>query len=224
MKPQRKTIQSEREIWNIHWIREPQQDRSAKTRAQLLDATAQLIEQDGLSSLTITRIAEAAGYSVGSVYHHFRDKKAIIYAVLERLSRETALTAEEGLAESRWVGIALIDFLEGFVRFSLKHTKRNPGMRKAQRYLAMEDPAIHARSQKSAKNLREMVMGLLRTRVNEVNHPDPELALGLNLDMLHNMVNQRTEEKRQGGSPTSLRQNEESLLVNSCICQKDTSV
>ena len=93
---------SKRDIWDLRWVREPQQDRSARTRAQLLDATETILDKEGIDGLTITKVAKEAGCSVGSLYHHFQDKQTIVYAVLDRLTDEVLLTAEEGLELSRW--------------------------------------------------------------------------------------------------------------------------
>jgi AcrR family transcriptional regulator len=47
----------------------------------IFEATGQLGEADGLSGLTIARIAEVAGYGAGAVYDYFPTKKAILIAM-----------------------------------------------------------------------------------------------------------------------------------------------
>ena len=183
--------ESKREIWDLRWIREPQQDRSTRTRAQLLDATEKLIEEYGIDGLTIARVASEAGCSVGSLYHHFQDKQAIIYAVLDRLAHETALTAAEGLEVERWEGVTLLGVLEGYLRYALKWYRRFPGVIQAQRILAMNDPHVAARLQTTNREVRGMIVQLLRKRSHEVSHPDPNLAIGVTLATLRAALNQR---------------------------------
>ncbi|GAB3573616.1 TetR family transcriptional regulator [Amycolatopsis endophytica] len=80
--------------------RQPVQQRSAKRVEQMLDASAELIDEVGYDALTTTLIAKRAGVAVGSLYQFFPDKRAVVraltqrnldrfvHAVSERLSRE----------------------------------------------------------------------------------------------------------------------------------------
>ncbi|EKF73793.1 TetR family regulatory protein [Alcanivorax hongdengensis A-11-3] len=52
----------------------------------LIDATARVIQQQGLDSTTTARIAEVAGVSVGSLYQYFGDKDALIEALMGSLA------------------------------------------------------------------------------------------------------------------------------------------
>jgi AcrR family transcriptional regulator len=54
------------------------------TRARILDAVVRCIDDVGFPGATATRIAEAAGVSVGAVQHHFPTKADVLAAVLER--------------------------------------------------------------------------------------------------------------------------------------------
>ncbi|MBE9548395.1 MAG: TetR/AcrR family transcriptional regulator [Proteobacteria bacterium] len=64
--------------------RAPQQKRSQKRINEILDATARLLAEVGLDDLTTVLIAQELGISVGSVYHYFPNKFAILYTVGER--------------------------------------------------------------------------------------------------------------------------------------------
>lgn len=52
--------------------------RTARTRAAILGATADLLTEEGSSHVSIARIAKRAGISVGSVYLHFEHKDELI--------------------------------------------------------------------------------------------------------------------------------------------------
>lgn len=64
--------------------RQPVQQRSAKRVAQMLDASAKLIDEIGYDSLTTTLIAKRAGVAVGSLYQFFPDKRAVVRALTQR--------------------------------------------------------------------------------------------------------------------------------------------
>lgn len=59
----------------------PMQDRSKQRSQQIIDATAQLLDEIGLDDLNTILIARAVGISVGSLYHYFPNKHAILHAM-----------------------------------------------------------------------------------------------------------------------------------------------
>ena len=203
---------SKRDIWDLRWVREPQQDRSARTRAQLLDATETILDKEGIDGLTITKVAKEAGCSVGSLYHHFQDKQTIVYAVLDRLTDEVLLTAEEGLELSRWEGVSLMGVLEGYMRYSLKRAKRLPGVSQAQRVLALQDPAIETRMTETFEKIRAMILQLLKPRLGEINHPNPSLAIRMVLSTLRAALNQRSQSYVRGARGADPKQSDESFI------------
>ena len=75
--------------------REPLQQRSVARAQQILQITAELLEQVGLDALTTILIAREIGISVGTLYHYYPNKHAIMYAMAERWLREVELSLEE---------------------------------------------------------------------------------------------------------------------------------
>lgn len=64
----------------------PVQDRAQRTIDTLLEAATQFIERDEDDKLTTNRIAERAGFSVGTLYQYFPNKEAILLALARRAS------------------------------------------------------------------------------------------------------------------------------------------
>jgi AcrR family transcriptional regulator len=62
----------------------PTQARSRKRLARVLDAADEVLAREGADAFTTTRIALVAGVPVGSVYHYFPDKAAIVEALAVR--------------------------------------------------------------------------------------------------------------------------------------------
>jgi AcrR family transcriptional regulator len=60
------------------------QKRAIQTRENILDALESLLADKEFEALSIADIAKAAGVAVGSVYSHFKDKRALLPALLER--------------------------------------------------------------------------------------------------------------------------------------------
>jgi TetR/AcrR family transcriptional repressor of bet genes len=56
-------------------------------RLKLIDATLAVVGDVGLENLTIRRVSEHAGVSVGLVHHHFENKRSLVYKTFEHLIR-----------------------------------------------------------------------------------------------------------------------------------------
>lgn len=61
----------------------PRQQRSRETVEVLLEAAAQVFQAEGLRATT-NRIAERAGYSVGTLYQYFPNKQALLHTLAKR--------------------------------------------------------------------------------------------------------------------------------------------
>ena len=72
----------------------PQQQKSARTRARLLDAASVVVRRDGVQAMTVARVATEAGMSKGGLLHHFGSKDELVSALLEA----TLADADVGLA------------------------------------------------------------------------------------------------------------------------------
>jgi AcrR family transcriptional regulator len=71
---------------------QPRQPRSRTTVALILDAAIRVLDREGLDALTTSRVAEVAGFSVGTLYQYFAHRDAIIAALQDReLERASAM-------------------------------------------------------------------------------------------------------------------------------------
>lgn len=66
-------------------LRRQQSDR---TRELILDAFADQLADTGLQDFSVAKMAERAGVSVRTVYHHFPDRNALLDALDRRMDRE----------------------------------------------------------------------------------------------------------------------------------------
>lgn len=63
--------------------RRTQAERSAESRARILDAAVACISEMGAAETTTQRIARRAGLTWGAIQHHFGEKNAILVTVVE---------------------------------------------------------------------------------------------------------------------------------------------
>src|SRR3954468_21993062 len=107
--------------------RVPRQARSRARLQRMLDAADALLATEGAAALTTTRVAEAAGVSVGSLYQYLPDKGAIVEALARRYLAEFEEVMDkvvERAASESWddpVGVLIDTFAE--------HYRRRPGYR-----------------------------------------------------------------------------------------------
>lgn len=62
----------------------PVQKRAQARREDILRVTAELLDDVGQDDLTTILVAKTVGVSVGTLYHYFPNKYAILYALAER--------------------------------------------------------------------------------------------------------------------------------------------
>lgn len=57
------------------------QTATAARQAAILEATLELVGEKGVTAVTMSDICGRSGASVGSVYHHFKDREGVLYAL-----------------------------------------------------------------------------------------------------------------------------------------------
>lgn len=57
------------------------------TRQKLIDGAMQVLVSEGVAGTTTRKIAEAAGVRLATLHYHFKDKDALLFAVLEDVTR-----------------------------------------------------------------------------------------------------------------------------------------
>jgi AcrR family transcriptional regulator len=62
--------------------RSTQAERSARSRAALLESAAKGLSRYGYGNLVLEQVAREAGYTRGALYHQFKDKEELALAVL----------------------------------------------------------------------------------------------------------------------------------------------
>jgi AcrR family transcriptional regulator len=85
-------------------------------RQRILDSAETILVEEGYDSLSMRRLAEAIEYAPSTIYGYFKDKKAIVAAVLERTTKQlldalTRASATPGpLTRLRMLGRAYVEF------------------------------------------------------------------------------------------------------------------
>ena len=81
-------------------VRRTQEERSATTRALLLDATVESLIELGYAATTTTVISERAGVSRGAQLHHYPTKAELVVAAVEHLAARVNAELLDDLART----------------------------------------------------------------------------------------------------------------------------
>jgi AcrR family transcriptional regulator len=68
----------------------PRQARSRSTVEAILEAAERVLRSEGYHAASTNRVARVAGFSVGSLYQYFDDKRAVVGALLDQALRGEA--------------------------------------------------------------------------------------------------------------------------------------
>lgn len=178
----------DRWLSDLHWRRESQQTRGEKTQAALLDAAEELIVEKGMDGTSIADVAKRAGSSVGSVYHHFKDKRALFYALFHRMTQVMVDQSQQAADPGRWEGAKVRDLLGGYLDFRLQQ-RREAGVSKAATALVMaDDPELKSHMAEIKLEGSQALLALILARRSEIHHPDPEFAARFVIDQINAML------------------------------------
>lgn len=72
-----------------------------QTRMQILEVTAHLLHLHGFKGLRIDEVVEKTALTKGAIYHHFPNKKALGYAVVDELLHKIFLEHWQALLEEK---------------------------------------------------------------------------------------------------------------------------
>jgi AcrR family transcriptional regulator len=111
------------------------------TRERLLDAFIELLRETSYAELTIERIAKRAGVTKATLYRHFRDKRAMLFALVgrmkERLRPTAVLVASDDPARER-------ERIKSFIRNVATMPAIRDGVARAMLEMQFKDESIRA--------------------------------------------------------------------------------
>ena len=204
----------QRFLSDLHWVRNGQQSRSQKTQESLLEAAAILFAEKGADATSVADVAQRAGCSVGSVYHHFRDKQTLRYAVFERAVAESSDAIQRAVDPSRWTGASIEDVLRGYLEYTLEIGRNRPAFKSAMIEVSRDEPTLRERRAGLQAEVGRGVASLLLERREEIGHSEPELAVDFVLDQLASLLRTRLDEMLL---PTRLANQRDEVFVEEAL-------
>lgn len=172
----------------LHWRRTGQQSRSERTQSALLDAAEELILEKGTDATSIADIAKRAGSSVGAVYHHFKDKTALYYALFHRMTATYEALNKQASDPKIWEGATIKDLFRGYLEIVLTTTRENSAAKAAASAVIADFPELNAHYCEIQAETRKALLTLVMERRGEIGAPDAENAAAFAIDQLSAML------------------------------------
>ncbi|HTU68837.1 MAG TPA: TetR/AcrR family transcriptional regulator [Candidatus Baltobacteraceae bacterium] len=122
--------------------------RADSTAGRLLDAFARLIAAQSYASTTVETIAARAGVTPATLYRHFKDKRSLLFALLQRTRGELDFPAVFKAGGDPQVERARV---KGFIRRVVTHPTIRSGLARAMQEMQSRDRAIAAHWQAFAR-------------------------------------------------------------------------
>lgn len=159
---------------SVRAVKEPVQARAKATFERILEASVDILIDEGLSALNTNRIAEVAGVNIATVYSYFANKEVILAFLAERFENERASWVE-GHATQLGVTSAWEQWFAKTVDAMVQFRLDAPGSL-AVRQVLMALPELHylddmstARSAEAqVDGLRRIIPGLSRQRARAI--------------------------------------------------------
>jgi AcrR family transcriptional regulator len=166
--------------------RQPIQERGGRRVEEILDAAAAVIAEVGVEAATTNTIAERAGSSVGSLYHFFPNKDAIVLALAARYESELRdLNQFAMTADAATVPIARM--VDGIVTPLAKFMERTPAYMPI--YYATRDPRNPScMTTELAEATVGLVDRLMAARAPRVPASRRRLQAGVAVELVHRML------------------------------------
>lgn len=141
----------------------PTQARAKASVDAILEATAQILQQDGVGALTTNAIAEKAGVSIGTLYQYFPDKNAILIALARQELAETSQAVAASVSGAEQVDEA-VDPLRRGIQALLRGFHGGPRSRKA----LIEALIANGLSDELARPVDRVMQDILSTQAEPV--------------------------------------------------------
>jgi AcrR family transcriptional regulator len=168
----------------------PQQERSERRVAELLEAAASELAEVGYDAATMKAIAGRAGASIGAIYQYFPDKEAVVSALRTRYvnEMEERWTKLEGAFAGLSVKERTRSFLDAMIHFMEEHPAS----------VTILDAPTNSRSDKKTRDrLRLRLANVFRMRRPAVSRQQAYRVACVSLQIVKSMNTLCAETKPQ---------------------------
>lgn len=155
----------------------PKQRRSQLSAERVLNASLELLEENGFDAFTVVDVSKRAGVSVGAIYARFGNKESMLRAIhaygMERqLEEHTAVAQapERGASDLRESVLQAVEMVAAVFQ-------GNANLLRAFMRLGAVDEVVSERGSATSKDLSIRFKEKVLAHGGELVHPRPEIAV-----------------------------------------------
>jgi AcrR family transcriptional regulator len=170
-------------------VRQPKQQRSRDSMERVLDAGAELFEEQGFELLTIQQVSQRAGVSVGAIYARFGNKDSLVREIHRHAMAE--IGAMNALFEpGEWAdALSPEQFVREVVRRESEVFRVHRKVLRASMHLGASDEVVSGRGSEGSRLAARAFKSLLLGRLGgKIAHPDPDLAVDVCFRMVYSAL------------------------------------
>ncbi len=196
------------------WERGGMQPRSRATQDAFLDAAEALFGKSGVEGTSVTAVARHAKRSIGSLYHHFRNKEMLVLAVVDRILGDL----DQGIANAhdaaQWDGLSIAGVFQRYVDRALELDRTRPGYKRILIEVSLTDEGTRERYKRLRRRLGEGIAERVLDRREEIGHPNPETAARFAVDQLSATLTARLDRDM---TPTQLEERSDATFTAEAV-------
>ena len=121
------------------------QARGVVTRQRLLAAAEDLFTRRGYAGTTMADVAARAGVGVGTVYHHFPEKRALLLELIDAWGERVSARGRSDPDRERFLGDDPRAAMSAWLRGAYERLRKRPSIYLVVLALADRDPEVRAR-------------------------------------------------------------------------------
>lgn len=157
-------------------VRIPVQARGSHTVGAIRAAARELLRQRDFARVTVADLAKAAEVGVGTFYHYFPTKEALLLDLRGALLEETLASLAESLAAPVSSRRELIGRLEKLLRTWISHSVEQRGLERAIGAASYESEAFARKLRSQEAGIARLVAEYLRAHRARLRALDPDAA------------------------------------------------
>jgi AcrR family transcriptional regulator len=155
----------------------PRQARAKATVDAIVEATTQVLLEEGYDNFTTARAAARAGVSVGSLYQYFPNKAALAAAVVDRCCETFLVAFESALARRHRATLA--DGIRAIIDVTLISHRLTPALHRIVLDLAPRI-GVAERTENVSRAAAKAIEDMLERHADEIS-PDIDIAAAATL-------------------------------------------
>jgi len=172
-------------------IRPPLQRRSQESLERVLQAGAELLLEVGYEGFTLQEVSKRSGVSIGSIYARAPSKEALILAIYDQEMAKVSAANERLRETARLEDLKGRELIIALVELMARSTLEHADILRVFMYRALVDEEIWRRGSERSTMLSRAFEEALLDHKDELNHPDPELAIDVAFRFVYNTLVRR---------------------------------